>query len=58
MIDMELTKDQAATIALYLKRITWSVYERNAVDEYEACRMKGPLYQLQKALDDKGFDTV
>ena len=55
---MKMTKDEAATIALYLKRITWNDYQRNAVNEEEAYKMKDALYLLQKALRDQGFDSI
>lgn len=55
-MEINLTDDEFYTIALFLKRLSWTDYESNAVDEKEAHKMKAALYLLERNINENGFN--
>jgi GH24 family phage-related lysozyme (muramidase) len=54
-IRMNLTLDQAFALAQFVKRIGWSDWRSNAVDDTEAGEMRSACDQLRRALTEAGF---
>jgi hypothetical protein len=49
--------DQLAhALAQFVKRVGWSEMRQNAVDDAEAYDIRLGIYQLQKALQEAGYD--
>jgi hypothetical protein len=46
----------AQALAQFVKRVGWSEMRQNAVDDAEAYDIRLGLYQLQKALQEAGYD--
>ncbi len=55
-MDVNLTDKEFYTIALYLKRLSWSDYQSNATDNDECYVMRDALYKLQKIINENGYD--
>ena len=54
-ITCELSDDEALALAQFVKRVGWSEFRTNAVDDTEAAMIRGAVDVLQKALIDAGF---
>lgn len=54
-ITMQLDEAQADALAEFVKRVGWSEWRQNAVDDDEAHRIKSAFGVLQKALAEAGF---
>lgn len=54
-VSMALTDDQALALAQFVKRVGWSEFRNNAVDDNEAATIRSAVEVLQKALADAGY---
>ena len=54
-ISMALTDDYALALAQFVKRVGWSEFRTNAVDDNEAAAIRSAVDVLQKALADAGY---
>jgi hypothetical protein len=51
-----LDEQLALALAQFVKRVGWSEMRQNAVDDAEAYDIRLGLHQLQKALQEAGYD--
>jgi dissimilatory sulfite reductase (desulfoviridin) alpha/beta subunit len=54
-VSMALTDDQALALAQFVKRVGWSEFRANAVDDNEAATIRSAVDALQKALVEAGY---
>ena len=54
-LKVELTEGQAMALAQFVKRVGWSEFRQNAVDDDEAYAIRDAVDQVMKALRDEGF---
>jgi dissimilatory sulfite reductase (desulfoviridin) alpha/beta subunit len=54
-IKVVLTEGQAMALAQFVKRVGWSEFRQNAVDDNEAHAIRDAVDQVMKALRDEGF---
>lgn len=54
-IKAELTDAEALAVAQFLKRVGWSEWRQNAVDDEEAATMRAGCEVLAKAFAEAGF---
>ena len=54
-INAETTDEQAWALAQFLKRVGWSEWRQNAVDDAEAALMRAGCDVLTRALADAGI---
>lgn len=54
-IQMNLTHDQAFALAQFVKRIGWSDWRSNAMDDTEAREIRSACDQLRRALAEAGY---
>jgi dissimilatory sulfite reductase (desulfoviridin) alpha/beta subunit len=54
-ITCELSDDQALALAQFVKRVGWSEFRTNAVDDNEAATIRSAVDVLQKSLADAGY---
>lgn len=54
-LNLELTDDQAYALAQFVKRVGWTEWRQNAVDDAEAYLMRDAFDQLSRALADGGY---
>ena len=54
-ITCELSDDQALALAQFVKRVGWSEFRTNAVDDNEAAMIRSAVDALQKALVEAGY---
>jgi hypothetical protein len=54
-ITCELSDDQALALAQFVKRVGWSEFRANAVDDDEAATIRSAVDALQKALGEAGY---
>ena len=52
---LELTDDQTYALAQFVKRVGWSEWRQNAVDDAEASLMREAFGQLARTLADHGY---
>ena len=50
-----LTPPEALALAQFLKRVGWTEWRGNAIDDDEDYRMRGACERVQKALAEVGF---
>jgi len=55
VITTTMNPEQTEALAQFVKRVGWSEWRQNAVDDDEAYRMKAAFDILQKALSEAGF---
>lgn len=55
LLTVELDEMQSEALAQFVKRVGWSEWRQNAVNDDEAYCMKSAFGQLQKALAEAGF---
>jgi hypothetical protein len=53
-IEVELDDRQAEALAQFLKRVGWSEWRGNAVDDDEAAQMRSACERVRQALADAG----
>ena len=53
--NLELTDNQALALAQFVKRVGWTEWRQNAVDDAEAYLMRDAFDQLAAALKDGGY---
>ena len=53
---VQMDQDTAQALAQFLKRVSFSEMRQNAVDDAEAYTMRDGLEQVQKALQEVGYD--
>ncbi len=54
-IRVPLTDGQAMALAQFVKRVGWSEFRQNAVDEDEAYAIRAAVDQVMKALREAGY---
>lgn len=54
-ISFELDESEADALAEFVKRVGWTEWRQNAIDDEEAYRIKYAFGVLQKALSTAGF---
>jgi hypothetical protein len=54
-VDIEVTIEQAKALAQFVKRIGFTEFKANAVDEKEAYLIRDGVSQLQNSLSRNGF---
>lgn len=54
-VSMTMMEDQAQALAQFVKRVGWSEFRINAVDDTEAATIRSAVDVLQKALADAGY---
>ena len=54
-IELHLGEAQALALAQFVKRVGWSEFRANAVDDDEAREIRAAVDALQKALAEAGF---
>lgn len=54
-LDLELIDDQALALAQFVKRVGWSEFRANALDDVEAQTIKAAVIRLQDALARAGY---
>ncbi|HRO60255.1 MAG TPA: hypothetical protein PK177_13990 [Burkholderiaceae bacterium] len=54
-LEVTLTDADAAALAQFVKRCTWSTMRTHSVDDGEAYRMRDAIEKLQRALADAGY---
>ncbi|OSK98848.1 hypothetical protein ECVG_05222 [Escherichia coli H386] len=54
-IDLELKEDEAAALAQFVKRVSWSTLREHAVSDDEAYMMKDAIDALQRSLAASGY---
>lgn len=54
-VSMALTDDQALALAQFVKRVGWSEFRTNAVDDNEATMIRSAVDVLQQSLADAGY---
>ena len=54
-VSMALTEDEALALAQFVKRVGWSEFRANAVNDDEATLIRSAVDVLQKALTDVGY---
>lgn len=54
-VKMMLERREALALAQFVKRVGWSEWRQNAVDDAEADLMRAAFCQLQQSLADAGF---
>jgi dissimilatory sulfite reductase (desulfoviridin) alpha/beta subunit len=54
-VTLELSDSQALALAQFVKRVGWSEFRSNAVDDVEAREIRSAVDQLQHALADAGY---
>ena len=54
-ITVELTIEQAEALAQFVKRVGFSEFRQNAVDDVEAYTMRDAVDQVRKALEEVGY---
>jgi len=53
--NIELTDNQALALAQFVKRVGWTEWRQNAVDDAEAYLMRDAFDQLARSLADGGY---
>ena len=51
-ITCDLSDDQALALAQFVKRVGWSEFRANAVDDNQAAMIRSAVDLLQKVVDD------
>ena len=54
-IELHLAEGQAEALAQFVKRVGWSEFRANAVDDAEAYEIRAAVDALQRALAEAGF---
>lgn len=54
-VSMTMTEDQAQALAQFVKRVGWSEFRINAVNENEATTIRSAVDVLQTALAEAGY---
>jgi len=54
-IELHLVEAQAQALAQFVKRVGWSEFRANAVDDAEAYEIRVAVNALQRALAEAGF---
>lgn len=54
-IRAQLPEDEAWALAQFLKRVGWTEWRGNAIDDDEACTMRSACEKMQRALAESGF---
>ncbi len=54
-IELRLAEGQAEALAQFVKRVGWSEFRANAVDDDEAREIRAAVDALQRALAEAGF---
>jgi len=54
-VSLSLTSDQALALAQFVKRVGWSEFRQNAVDDDEAYVIRDAVDQVIKALREAGY---
>ena len=54
-VSTALTDDQALALAQFVKRVGWSEFRTNAVDDNEAATIRSAVDVLQTSLADVGY---
>ena len=54
-IELHLVEAHALALALFVKRVGWSEFRVNAVDDAEAYEIRTAVDALQRALAEAGF---
>ena len=54
-VKLELTDGQALALAQFVKRVGWSEFRNNAVDDDEAYAIRDAVDQVMKALAEAGY---
>ena len=52
---VELTSEQAEALAQFVKRVGFSEFRQNAVDDVEAYTMRDAVDQVRQALQEVGY---
>jgi dissimilatory sulfite reductase (desulfoviridin) alpha/beta subunit len=55
VITTTMSPEQTEALAQFVKRVGWSEWRQNAVDDNEAYLMKAAFDEIQKALAAVGF---
>ena len=53
--NLELTDNQALALAQFVKRVGWTEWRQNAVDDDEAAMMREAFGKLARVLADGGY---
>jgi hypothetical protein len=56
LLEIELTDEQACSLAQYLKRVQFDDFRRRAIDEDDAYLMQDAAAEVRKALADAGYE--
>lgn len=54
-ITVSLQERDARALAQFVKRVGWSEFRQNAVDDNEAYEIRAAISAVQNALDDIGY---
>lgn len=57
-IEINLSKHQAEALAQFVKRVGWSEFRANAVDDAEAYDIRAAVDALQRTLTDAGLSPI
>lgn len=54
-VELQLSEEHALALAQFVKRVGWSEFRANAVDDAEAYKIRAAIDAVQKALAETGF---
>lgn len=54
-VQVQLTEDEALALAQFVKRVGWSEWRANAIDDAETRLMREAFDRLQAGLKEAGF---